>query len=641
MTLAHSLHLNSSKDFFASIALVGFPNSGKTSLFNTLTGSTQKVGNYPGVTVEKREGKLYLNHNRQVKVTDLPGTYSLSAHTPDEALTRDYLLQNSYQSSSPELIVVVVDATNLERNLNLVLELKELGRPILVALNMIDLAQKRGLKLDYSLLAQELSLPVVPVIAPKKKGVQEFIKRISQLLPQIEMEQKSDFQAKNYVEQSPKEKLKARYHLIDQILKKVQTRPIQPDVWTTRLDKLALNPILGTFILIALLFFTFQLVFNIASYPMDWIELGQTWLQQQVKFYVSEGPLQSFLVDGLIAGVGAVIVFLPQIIILFFMLLLLEDSGYMSRAAFLMDRHMRRVGLHGRAFIPLLSSFACAIPGIMATRTIEHRRDRLITILIAPLMACSARLPVYSLLILAFIPNQGIWGPFRLQGLVMFLLYFGGILAALIVAFVLKKWAFKSTDPSLLLEMPTYKWPQPKNVFRGTWNRAKLFIKNAGTIILAASMVIWVLSYFPRPPQNLSKSESPLLYSYAGKLGKIIEPAIKPLGFDWTIGVGLVSGIAAREVIVSTLGTLYSIDENSEEGLEKSLSESLQERWSLATGLSLLVFFIFAMQCFSTLAVVRRETQSWKWPLFMFTYMSLLAYGASFITFHLTQWLLV
>jgi len=621
------------------VALVGSPNSGKTSLFNALTGSRQKVGNYPGVTVERKEGKLKTPSGKNIRLLDLPGSYSLHAATLDEGVTRDVLLCGHFENFPPSLLVAVADATNLERNLSFVLELKALQIPTILALNMMDLAKRRGLKIDLEILSKELGMPVLPVVATRKKGTEILVKEIEKALihsPKVE-ERVSKKNEERIPHSTPKEQLKARYQKIDQVLRKATLKDLEPARWTDRLDRVVLHPFIGTILLYVILAMLFQAIFNLAVYPMDGVEWGIGKISIFVSGLLPEGWFHSLVVDGVIAGVGAVIVFLPQILLLFFIILFLEDTGYMARAAFLMDRHMRRVGLHGKAFIPLLSSFACAIPGIMASRTIEHKRDRTITILIAPLMACSARIPVYTLLIAAFIPNTAIWGPIRLQGLVMLGLYLFGAFFALVVAWILRKLFFRGPDPVFLLELPTYKWPSLKNVLIGMWERGKIFLRRAGTIILAASIVIWVISSYPKPPPDTPSDINPIHYSIAGRVGKFIEPAIKPIGFDWTIGIALFTGVVAREVIVGSLATIYAVEAGEEGRTIKNLSQIVKERWSLATGLSLLIFFVFAMQCLSTLIVVRRETNSWRWPVFMFTYLTALAYGASFLTYHLTR----
>jgi ferrous iron transport protein B len=613
------------------IALVGSPNTGKTSLFNALTGSRQKVGNYTGVTVERKEGELHTPQGRHIKILDLPGTYSLRPVTMEEAVTEGVLLKGQYEKNPPSLLVAVADATNLERSLNFVLELKELGIPTLLALNMMDLARRRGLKLNMEVLQRELALPVIPLVATQRRSMRPLLDEIDRHWNGKTPEAPTTPPC----ESNPKERLKARYGAVDRILKAAQQTQIAPSLWTERIDRVVLHPLWGTLLLYLVLALVFQAIFTWATVPMDFlgalIEKGGMW----VGGWLAAGWFRSLVVDGVIAGVGSVVVFLPQILFLFFFILLLEDSGYMARAAFLMDRNMRRVGLHGRAFIPLLSSFACAIPGIMAARTIERPRDRLVTILISPLMSCSARIPVYTLLIAAFIPNRVVWGWFRLQGLVMLGLYVGGLLVALAVAWCMKHLFHRGEASIFLLEMPTYKWPSLRNVWLGMWERARLFLVRAGTIILGASVLIWIISSYPKAPEPLPAGETAIEYSFAGQLGKFLEPAIKPIGFDWSIGVGLITGVVAREVIVSTLGTLYSVEGAEEGGGISQLSQVLSKKWSLATGLSLLVFFIFAMQCLSTLAVVRRETGSWKVPALMLLYMTGLAYGAAWVTYRI------
>ena len=619
------------------IALVGSPNSGKTSLFNALTGGRQRVGNYPGVTVERKEGNIDVPGGHRLKILDLPGTYTLDANTLDEAVTRDVLLTRKIEGAPPDLLVAVADATNLERSLGLVLELKELGFPMVLVLNMMDLARRRGLNIDLEILTKEIGMPVFPVVAVKKEGLDLLLEEMVRRVGHGRHPPKPSFPDSTWtLPKHSAQEVRARFREVDRILKQAKVGPLKPAHWTDRIDRLVLHPLWGSLLLIAILGFVFQSIFNWATYPMDLIEKGIGFVSEILRHYLPSGVLQSLLVDGVLAGVGSVVVFLPQILLIFFFILLLEDSGYMARAAFLMDRQMGRVGLHGRAFIPLLSSFACAIPGIMAARTIENPRDRLTTILISPLMACSARLPVYTLLISAFIPNQVVWGPIRLQGLVMLGLYVVGVVMALVVAWVLKKAVFRGPTPTFLLEMPTYKWPNLRNVVIGMLERARLFLRRAGTVILAVSVVIWFLSSYPKPPADAPAGSSAITYSFAGRIGKVVEPVIRPIGFDWSIGIGLITGMAAREVIVGTLATVYSVEDKGKTLNSDDLAKILQKRWSLATALSLLVYFVFAMQCMSTLAVVRRETNSWRWPTVLFLYLTALAYGASFLTYHVT-----
>lgn len=623
-----------------TIALAGFPNCGKSSLFNALTGAHQKVANYPGVTVESREGSAKLRSGKVLRVIDLPGTYSLDAKTPDEAITRDVLLGNLIDGKHShdyhlDTIVAVADATNLERSLGLALELKTLGRPVILALNMMDLAQERGLVLDLDRLEQELSIPVIPTVAVKGMGISELLDGVQKVFESS----KNKPLKKSSWNKPTQEQIRLRFFEVDRILKICTKNPKQPSPFTYKMDRLVLHPVFGTLFLGLVLAIMFQAIFNFASIPQDWIESGignfGTWIGNLLTGLLgNESPVKSLIVDGVIAGVGSVLVFLPQILLLFTFILALEDSGYMARAAVLMDKVMGSVGLHGRAFIPLLSSYACAIPGVMATRTIENPRDRLTTILVAPLTTCSARLPVYALLIGAFIPNQTVLGFLGLQGLVMFALYVVGTLAPLLVAWLLRKTVLSGPKPHLLLELPSYKIPSLKGIGLGLLERAKLFTRRAGTVILTLSIVIWFLSTYPKPIQPTSTA---IEQSYAGKIGKWIEPALSPLGFDWKISVALIPGFAAREVMVGALGTVYAVEDKDgdEEKTTQMLSARIGSAWSLATGLSLLAWYIFAPQCLSTLAVVRRETHSWKWPIFMLIYMTLLAYMASLVVFRL------
>lgn len=639
------------------IALAGNPNCGKTALFNAITGGHAKVGNYPGVTVERKEGRVLLTSGETLKVLDLPGTYSLNSRTPDEEITRDVLLGRHPLEKLPQALIAVVDATNLERGLGLILELRELKIPLVIALNMVDLSKSRGQVLDLEILSRELGVPVIPTVAIQKQGIEELLTAIHQLLEKLQdkpvekplksvVESLAENQEKNWeqnVEQSQtqpnsswkksdQKAIRARFTEVDRILSRSIINSTRPPLWTDRLDRVLLHPVLGSCLLVLVLAFVFQAIFSWAEIPKASIETGIRWLGNQVELGLGTGPLESLLVDGMIAGVGAVLVFLPQILILFAFILVLEDSGYMARAAFLMDRLMGKVGLHGRAFIPLLSSFACAIPGIMSTRTIEQRKDRLTTILVAPLMTCSARLPVYSLLIGAFIPNITIWGPFRLQGLVMFGLYFAGVIIALLMAIIFRMTLLRGPSPALLMELPTYKLPSLKNLALGLWERSAVFLQKAGTVILSISIVLWFLVSYPKPP--VGATEAAISYSYAGIVGQTIEPLFRPIGFNWKIVVALIPGLAAREVMIGSLATVYAV-EGKEAGIAL-LGHKLAEDWSIATALSLLVWYILACQCFSTLAVTRRETNSLRWPAFMFIYMTLLAYFGSYLVYHLS-----
>lgn len=604
-----------------SIALIGLPNCGKTSLFNALTGSRQKVANYPGVTVERKEGWIRSEEN-PLRVLDLPGTYSLDSRTPDEEITREVILGRFSGETRPEVLVAVLDATNLERNLALVLELKALQLPMVIALNMMDLASSRGLELDLSKLESALGLKVFPTVAVKSRGLEPLVAAVRSLM-RVEMRV-----PKESWKPSSGSEVRARFNEVDRILKVCVTRSSRPAEQTHSIDRLVLHPVGGVVILLVALALMFQAIFSWASTPADWIESGVAQFGKWVGSGMLEGPFRSLIVDGIVAGVGSVLVFLPQILILFAFIFALEDSGYLARAAFLMDRIMSRVGLHGRAFIPLLSSYACAIPGIMATRTIASPRDRLATILVAPLTTCSARLPVYTLLVGAFIPEHKVWGWVGLQGLVLFGLYLMGTLAPLAVAWGLRRTILQGPKPMLLLELPTYKRPSLRGLVLGLLERTKLFVKRAGTIILALSVVIWFLSTYPRAPEGAQAIET----SYAAQIGRSIEPVLRPLGFDWRVGMALVPGFAAREVMVSALGTVYAVEASDEGGVSR-LGEALASSWSLATALSLIVWYVFAPQCISTLAVVRRETNSWRWTGFLLIYLTALAYFASFVTY--------
>jgi ferrous iron transport protein B len=612
------------------VALAGNPNCGKTALFNAITGGRAKVGNYPGVTVERKEASVTTLSGLNLSLLDLPGTYSLDARTPDEEITRDVLLGRQANEKHPEALIAVADATNLERNLGLILELRDLKLPIVLALNMMDLAYERGLELDLNILSQELGIPVVPTVAPKKQGIPDLFQQVEKLLQTRNSE--SDEALRAWKKPNPKE-IRDRFTEVDRILKASIRQQSRPNLWTDRIDRIVLHPFWGSLVLILVLGTVFQAIFAWAKIPMDLIKFGIEWIGALLATQLSDGPLKSLLIDGILSGVGSVIVFLPQILLLFLFILFLEDSGYMPRAAFLMDRLMGKVGLHGRAFIPLLSSYACAIPGIMATRTIENRRDRLTTILVAPLMTCSARLPVYSLLIGAFIPDKTVWGPLHLQGLVMLALYFAGILMALGMATIFRMTLFKGIKPPLLMELPTYKWPNLRSIGIGLLERSQLFIKKAGTVILSISIILWFLSSYPKPP--VDANEPAIAYSYAGKLGYVLEPWVKPIGFNWKIAVALIPGFAAREVMVGSLGTVYAVENGAKNGVNPALGEVLARDWSLATALSLLIWYVLACQCLSTLAVTRRETNSWRWPVFMLVYMTSLAYAGSWVTYHL------
>ena len=608
----------------ARIALVGNPNSGKTALFNALTGSRQKVANYAGVTVERKEGVLTAPSGRQIRVLDLPGTYSLRARSPDEAVTRDAVLGKLAGEDAPQVLVCVADATNLRLVLRLALELKQVGRPFVLALNMFDIAQRQGLRIDLERLQTEIGAPIVTTVATRKRGLPELLDKVEALIDRQTLAAESVWH-----EPSPAE-IRAAHAEAQRIFKACVKPPERPDTVTGKIDGVLLHPVAGLAILLGLLFVMFQAVFTWATPAMDGIDAGFAALIELTNAHLPKGLLTSFIADGLIAGVGSVLVFLPQILILFFFILLLEDSGYMARAAFLMDRIMGGAGLHGRAFIPLLSSFACAIPGIMSTRVIDNRQDRLTTILVAPLMTCSARIPVYTLIIGAFIPQQTVWGVLSLQGLVMFGLYASGIVSALLVSFVIRRIFWRGAVEPFMMELPTYRWPEPRNVLMNLWTRARIFMSRAGRIILPLMVLVWVLSTFPYPPEGAT---GPAIdYSIAGRIGQFLAPLMAPIGFNWQMTVALIPGMAAREVAVAVLGTVYAV--GGEDGETGALSTLLKNQWSLASALSFLAWYVFAPQCLPTLGVVKRETNSWVWPTIMFVYMVSLAYIAAFITYH-------
>jgi ferrous iron transport protein B len=608
------------------LALVGTPNSGKTSLFNALTGSRQKVANYPGVTVERKEGFFVTPLGRQVSVVDLPGTYSLRGRSPDEEITRDIVLGRSVGESVPDLVLCVADSTNLRLTIRLVLELKRTGRPLMLVLNMFDIATRRGVTVDVARLSGMLGVPVVTSIAVRKGGISDLLRKTDEIASQAPIALQQNLWRPLSVAE-----LRATQREADRIIAATISLPARPDTWTARIDAVVLHPVAGLAILALVLFVMFQAVFAWAQPLMELLSSAFAALGQLVHDTLPAGLLQSFLQNGVISGVGSVIVFLPQIVIIFLFILLLEDFGYMARAAFLMDRIMGGAGLHGRAFIPLLSSFACAIPGIMATRVIDNRRDRLTTILIAPLMTCSARIPVYTLIISAFIPAEQVWGWVNLRGLVMFGLYAAGITSALGVSFLIKFLMWRDYAPApFMLELPDYKLPRARSIAIGVYTRAKMFLQRAGTTIFSMMVLIWFLASFPSAPAG---ADGPAInYSLAAMIGKALEPLFAPLGFNWQIVVALIPGMAAREVAVAALGTVYAIEGGKEAA--DQIGQVLATKWSLATALSLLAWYIFAPQCASTLAVIRRETGSWKWMAITFAHMFALAYAASLATYN-------
>ena len=600
------------------VAVVGNPNAGKSALFNMLTGARQKVGNYPGVTVERKSGRMSLADGRPVELVDLPGAYSLDASSPDEEVTRDVVLGRQDGERLPDALLIVLDATNLDNHLRFALQVIGLGYPTVVALNMVDLARRDGLTIDVERLAAELGVPVVETVAVRKRGLDEVKEAlgIAVTAERLAARPEEDFTGVQR---------RARAIADASIAGQTITRRS-----TLAIDRIVLHPVGGLIIFFALMFLMFQAVFAWSEAPVGWIESGQAWLGQAAMNAIPEGFFRDLIVQGVIAGVGAVVVFLPQILILFFFILLLESTGYMVRAAFLMDKLMARAGLSGHAFIPLLSSFACAIPGIMATRTIEDPRQRLTTILIAPLMTCSARLPVYGLIIGALIPNMPVGLGIGLQGLVMFGLYIMGIVGALLASFILRKTVTRGEARGFIMEMPKYQAPHARAILLGLWQRAGAFLKRAGGIILAVTVVLWVLSSYPVAPEGQRQSE----YSIAGRIASGVEVVVRPIGFNHEIALALIPAMAAREVAVAALATSYSVDAGGdEETVQQGLTARLQGRWSLPTALAFLIWFVFAPQCLSTVAVTRRETNGWKWPLFMLGYLFALAYVAAGATF--------
>ena len=642
-----------------TIALAGNPNAGKTTLFNSLTGLKQKVANYPGVTVERKEGIWRLSSST-ANLVDLPGLYSLDATSLDEQIARQVITGEQAGLPKPDAIVAVVDATNLERNLYLVTQLFEFGVPVVVALTMIDVFEKQKHQIDIRKLEKLLNVPVIPVNAKSSRGRNELAAKVVEVIkakPAVPSELNGKLTG-----EPQHAKIFARYNFISNVVQEtVKHNDSEDHRFSEKIDRVLTHKFFGLVILIGVLLLLFQAIFSWASLPMDLLDKGFGAFGDTVRNAMPPGVLTDLLVDGIIAGVGGVLVFLPQILLLFLFISLLEDTGYMSRAAFLLDKLMSRVGLHGKAFLPLMSSFACAIPGIMATRTIESRRDRFATILIAPFMSCSARLPVYSLMIAAFFAGRKVFGFLSMGAVLMLAMYTLGIVVAIVVAFILKRTILKAPPPPFLMELPPYRVPNLRTVFQNMLTRAWLFVKRAGTVILAISIILWALMYFPRSDQQPAISDQPaaqsivqsnpdgavtstgseqLKDSFAGKLGHAIEPVIRPLGFDWKIGVALIASFAAREVLVSTLSIIYNVGKD-EDAQSQTLISAIHDAkkddgtpaWTPLTALTLMVFFVLAMQCMSTVAVVRRETNSWRWPIFMITYMTGLAYVASMLTY--------
>ncbi len=678
-----------------NIAITGNPNAGKSSLFNALTGLNQRVGNFPGVTVDKKSGRCLLENNTEVNIIDLPGTYSLYPKSADELVTYDVLFDND-ESVKIDLIVVLVDASNLKRNLLFCSQIIDLKKPVVVALTMMDLARKKGISIDIDNLSRELGMPVVDVNPRKNKGINNLKKAVqAQLLdknyskenyfidllnvssiphkfinkyvevenpyiamhlvasldeiPFIQAEKKIDLQKDlkeiNFsIQRMQAEEILLRYAKIKKIMKiaVAEDNPLRKEIWSEKADKILLHPIWGYAILFFILFLLFQSIFWLAQYPMDWIDGG---FSAMISFFKSKLPdtfLSNLFTEGILAGINGVVIFIPQIMILFALITVLEDSGYMSRISFLSDRLMRRVGLSGKSVMPLISSMACAVPAIMAARTIENKKERLLTILITPLMSCSARLPVYTILISMVIPNKYIFGIFNLQGLVMMALYLAGFVMAMLVASVINKILKIKNKSIFLLELPIYRSPRWGNIFITMIQKAKIFVFDAGKIILLISVFLWIISsYGPEKKETGTTyfSKTTLENSYAGHIGKSIEPAIKPLGFDWKIGIALITSFAAREVFVGTMATLYSVDEDDNKTLRQKMSAAKwgngKDVYTLSSGISLMLFYAFAMQCMSTLAIVKRETKSWFYPIFQFILYSSLAYLCSLIVYQM------
>jgi ferrous iron transport protein B len=608
------------------VALVGNPNCGKTALFNRLTGGRQQVANYAGVTVERKEGRLLSASGPSLRILDLPGVYSLYPRSPDEKVTADVLAGRAQGERRPDLVVCVVDATNLRRSLRLVLAVQRSGIPCVLALNLMDEAQARGIVVDFERLGRELGLPVAPTVAVQAGGDAPLRELLGD---------RSLWPASCTVLEHPEAdgpQIEADHQRVQTILAHLGLDRVVPDRRSDRIDQVLLHPLWGPMILVLLLFTIFQAMFVWSQAPMEGLQALFTWLKEGLGERLPDSWWRSLLLDGVVDGALSVVVFLPQILVLFLFILALEESGYLPRAAYLLDRLMGSVGLSGRSFIPLLSSFACAVPGIMAMRTIPDPRDRRVTMLIAPLMTCSARLPVYTLLIAAFIPARTVWGGLQLQGLVMFALYVAGILGALVVAWVLKTFTRHGRQVRpLMMELPTYRWPNPLNLLVGLWQRAKIFLRRVGGIILTLSLVMWCLASFPQAPAGAAGAD--IEHSFAGMIGHALAVVLEPVGFNWQIAVALVPGMAAREVVISALGTVYALSGSSE--LADSLAPVIAGQWGLPTGLALLAWFVFAPQCVSTLAMLRKESGGWRVPLVAVGYLFALAWLAAFVTYRM------
>ncbi len=605
----------SSLDKSLRLALLGAPNCGKTSLFNALTGGRAKIANYPGVTVEYRIGHFELPNGQKSELLDLPGVYGDCGHSMDERVALDAVRGNLQGERAPDAIIFMMDASHISTHLHNVIQAKQHGLPMVLVLNMMDMAARDGMTIDLQGLEAKLGIPVISCVAVRASGRGQLLQFLDSWSPDV-------LKGQAKVPERVQGELKELQAQARAITSETVTRVKRVETFTQRIDKFVLNPFLGLVILFGLLFLMFQAVYSWSGPMMDGIEAVFGWLQGVVASTLPEGWIQSLISDGIIAGVGGVLVFLPQIIILFAFILLLEASGYMARAAFLVDTLMSKIGLNGRAFIPLLSSFACAIPGIMAARTIEQERDRITTIMIAPLMTCAARWPVYLLIIGAFIPSQNV-GVFNLQGLVAFGLMIVGVVFAMIMAFIFKKTLTRGESSGLLIELPSYKMPVFKDYLRGLWERGAIFVSRAGRIILPATILIWFLASYPANAGSIRET-------YAGKIGSLLEPILAPIGFNLEIAISLIPAMAAREVAVGALATIYALSESDEAGL----SAMLQSAWSLPTALAFLAWFVFAPQCLSTFAIIKKETNSWKWPLFAFGYLFVLAYVAAGITYH-------
>ncbi len=599
------------------IALVGNPNAGKSALFNVLTGARQKIANYPGVTVERKAGRLVLADGRSLELVDLPGSYSLQPNSPDEEVTRRVILGEFPGEAQPDMLVIVLDASNLEQHLVFAQEVLELGRPAVIALNMIDLAERDGLVLDPNVLEAALGVPVIATVAVRRKGIVELAEAIGALDARLTSPQGGRTSL-------TERRITAKAIADSAVISETARHRIH-----SRIDRLLLHPWLGPLILFAFLFLVFQAVFNGAKPFVDVLQAAIDWIEAQVRTEIPPSLARNLLTDGVMSGVGSVLVFLPQILILFFFILAMEASGYMARAAFLMDRLMARVGLSGRSFIPLLSSFACAVPGIMATRSISEPRDRLTTILIAPLMTCSARLPVYTMIIAAFIPNRAVGPGIGLQGLVLMGLYVAGVLGAMIAALILRSTVTAGSAGGFIMELPKYQLPRWQDLALGLLQRVRVFLRRAGTIILTVSIVLWLLLNVPRATEGENQVDA----SIAGHIANGLALVLEPVGFNRDIALALIPAMAAREVAISSLATTYAVADRDQDRQATALSTRLKANWSLPTALAFLAWFVFAPQCMSTIAVTRRETNGWKWPLFMLLYLFSLAYIFAGITY--------